>query len=299
MSPITTPAGPKGLYPDRTFLARDVVPDALIYLVATIAGSIEGDEPAVRVPYVAEDPTVGFVPEGAEITVDDPTLDEIEVRTGKLAVITRMSNEAATYGDANQLIANSLSRAVTVKGDTAFLSNPAVPGPPGLLNVPGIADGGTLGADLDAVLDAITAVEVNGGTVTNIVTDPASWGVIGSIKAQTGSAVPLLGAPAEQTERRLYGVPVVVSAQMPPGNLLVVDRSQVIAAVGPVKLATSPDVYFTSDSLARRVTWRIGWGVVRPDRLAKVSVTIPPPVVADDTARTTSERTARRTQGSS
>lgn len=276
---ITTPAGPKGLYPDKTFIARDVVPDALIFDLATIAGSIEGDEPAVRVPFVTEDPTVGFVAEGAEINVDDPDLDEILVHTGKLAVITKQTNEAASYTEANQLIADSLSRAVTVKGNTALLSNPTPTGgattPTGLLNIAGIVNGGTLSTSLDAINDAITTVEVNGGTATHITMDPASWGVIRGLKASSDSNVPLIGAPSEQTDRRLFGLPVRVTSQMPSGTVLVSDRREIIAAVGAIRLQTSEHVYYTSDSLARRVTWRLGWNVVRPNRLAKVTVDIP------------------------
>lgn len=271
---ITTSAGPKGLYPDQTFVPEDIVPDALIYQLATVAGGIEGDEPAVRVPYVVEDPAVGFVPEGAEIDVDNPELDEIVVRTGKLAVISRQSNESARYGEAARMVAQSLARAVTVKANTALLGNTA--DPTGLLNLTGINDAGTLGADnLDAIGDAITAVEVAGGNATHITMDPASWGVIRGMKTATGSALPLLGAPADQAERRLFGVPVIVTPQMTPGNVLVTDQSTIIAAAGPIRLAQSEHVYYTTDSLARRVTWRIGWGVVHPSRLAKVSVTLP------------------------
>lgn len=270
----TTPTGPKGLYPDQTFVAADVVPDALVYQLATVAGNIEGDEPALRVPFVAEDPAAGFVPEGNEITPEDPDLDEILVNTGKIAVLTRMSNEAARYPDAADLVATSLSRAVTVKANTALLGNTA--NPTGLLNVTGIHDGGTLAGDnLDALANAITAVEVAGGTVTDITMDPASWGVLRNLKTQEGSALPLLGAPADQADRRLFGVPVTVTPQMATGTVLVSDRTTIVAAVGPLRLAQSDDHYFDSDSIARRVTWRIGWGVVHPTRLARVGVTIP------------------------
>lgn len=271
---ITTPAGPKGLFPDQTFVARDVVPDALIYSLATVAGNVEGDEPALRVPYVTEDPDVGFVPEGAEIDVDNPELDEILIQTGKLAVITKMSNEAARYADAANIVADSLSRAVTVKANTALLGNTA--NPTGLLNVAGIHDGGTLaGGNLDALADALTAVEVAGGTATHITMDPASWGVLRTLKQSDGSAMPLLGAPADQTDRRLFGVNVIVTPAMPAGTVLVSDFREIVAAVGPLRLAQSTDPYFTSDSVARRVTWRMGWGVVHPSRLAKVTVTLP------------------------
>lgn len=273
---ITTPAGPKGLYPDQTFLAADIVPDALLYQVATIAGSIEGDEPAIRVPYVKTDPTVGFVPEGDEITVSDPALDELVIRTGKLAVITRQTNESAAYADAAALTATSMARAITVKGNTALLSNAAADTEPtGLLNITGITDAGALGTNLDVIGDAITALEVAGGTSTHVIASPDAWGTIRGLKSATGSNLPLIGAPADQTERRLFGLPVIVSAQMPTGTVLIVDRANLIAAAGPIRLATSDQVYFGSDSLARRATWRIGWEVLDPARIAKVTVTEP------------------------
>lgn len=272
---LTTGTGPKGLYPDESFNALDVVPEALLYQLATIAGSVQGDEPAVRVPYVAEDPSVGFVAEGAQIDTDNPELDEIVVNTGKLAVISRQSNESASYGQANTVIANSLSRAVTVRANTALLANPE--SPTGLLNTAGIQDAGTLEAgNLDVIADAITAIEIAGGTATHITMDPASWGTIQNIKIQDGSALPLLGAPADQTERRLFGVPVIVSAQMAEGNILVSDQSQIIAVAGQIQLMQSDHYFYGLDSLARRVTWRVGWGVVRPDRLAKIAVTNTP-----------------------
>lgn len=273
MTLLNTTAGPKGLYPDQTFLAADVVPDALIYQLATLAGSIEGDEPAIRVPYVKTDPTVGFVPEGDVITPSDPELDELVIRTGKLAVLTRQTNESSAYGPASSLAANSMARALTIKGNSALLSNATAAGQPtGLLNIAGITDAGTLTTDLDAIGDAITALEVAGGTATHVIAAPDAWGTIRGLKAATGSNLPLIGAPSDQTDRRLFGLPVLVSPQMAAGTVLVSDRANIIAAVGQIKLATSDQVYFNSDSLARRATWRIGWEVLDPKRLAKVTV---------------------------
>lgn len=78
----------------------------------------------------------------------------------KVAHISKQTNESAEYSDAAQLIATSLARAVTLKGNTAFLSNASAP--TGLLNIAGVVDGGTLGTNLDVLSDAITSVEVNG-----------------------------------------------------------------------------------------------------------------------------------------
>lgn len=266
-------SGPRGLYPDQTFVARDLVPEALLFTLTTTAGGIEGDTPVVRVPFVQADPTSAFVAEGSPITATDPTLNEVTVSTAKIATLTKISREAASYLDASTLVSDSLLRSVVVKANNALLTNAS--GPTGLLNVSGIVDGGTLDADyLDAIASAITAVEVNGGTATHIVADPASFGVLRLMKTATGSALPLLGAPAAQTGRQLFGVPVVVSASMSSGKVLVIDSTNIVSASGPVSLATSEDVYFESDSRAIRVTWRIGWKVIRPNRMAKITVTI-------------------------
>lgn len=268
-----TPTGPKALYPDTTYPAQELIPEALIFELATIAGNIEGDEPSIRVPYIASDQGAGFVPEGSDIPESDPDLAEILVNTGKLAILSKISNEARSYPDARDLLSTSMRKAMMIKANTALLSNAS--DPTGLHNVAGIEDAGTLGDNLDAIGDAITAVEVNGGQATGIVTDPASWGVLRALKTATGSAQPLLGAPADQTERRLFGVPVIVSAQAAPGSLLVVDRSEIIAAAGELRLAVSEGVYFGSDSYGVRLTWRMGWNVIHPNRLAKVAITLP------------------------
>lgn len=268
-----TTAGPRGLYPDQTFVARDLVPEALLFNITTNAGGIEGDVPTIRVPFVQADPTSAFVAEGSPISAADPTLAEVSVSTAKVATLTKISREAASYLDASTLVSDSLLRSVVVKANNALLTNAS--GPTGLLNVSGIVDGGTLDADnLDAIASAITAVELNGGTPTHIVADPGSFGVMRLMKTATGSALPLLGAPADQTGRQLFGLPVVVTASMSSGKVLVLDSTNIVSASGPVNLATSEDVYFDSDSRAVRVTWRIGWKVIRPNRMAKVAVTI-------------------------
>jgi HK97 family phage major capsid protein len=231
----------------------------------------------LKVPYVSQDVAAGFVAEGAVITEAGPALDELLVSTAKIAVLTRMSHEAYSSKTADQIVSVSLRRSLISKADAAYVANPAGgPGPVGLVNTPGVVAGGTLAAgdSLDVVAEAVTAVEVNGGTPTHLICDPASWGVIQTLKQATGSNLPLIGAPAETTERKLFGLPVMVSAAVPAGNLLVVDQAEVMAAVSPLAVAVSQDVYFDSDSVAIRATFRVGWGLPRPDRTAKITVTV-------------------------
>lgn len=269
----TTPAGPKGLYPDQSFIAKDLVPDSLLLQITTPTVQIEGDEPVVRVPFVAEDPSVGFVPEGEIIPQAEAAFSELLIGTDKIAVLSRMSREAATHSGVETPISDSMRRAIIVKADAALLSNATAP--TGLLNTPGLIDAGTMAAtDLDVLSDAITEVEANGGTVTNLVMDPRSWGALRKLKTGTDSAQLLLGSPAEQTQRQLFGVPVNVSAQMPEGRILVIDRTNVLSSNSGVRLDKSTDAFFDRDSIALRASWRIGWGVLRPERLASVTVSL-------------------------
>ena len=259
----------KAFYPDTTLNPNEVIPEALVYKIATVAASnIEGDAPAVRVPYVKADPTSGFTDEGADISPSDATLDEITVVTRKIAVLTKQSRESMSYDAAADSLAASLQRSVIIKANTALLSNSGTPA--GLLTIPGIIDAGKVTDNFDAISDAITKIEVNGGTASCIVTDPASWGVLCKLKTANGTLQ--LGSPAEQAERRLFGLPVYTSAQMTPGQMLVIDSTTLIAAVGDIQVDTSEDYYFSSDSIARRITWRLGWNLVHPDRVAKITV---------------------------
>lgn len=269
-----TSNGPKALYPDATFTPADIVPEALINQITTPTVGIEGDQPVVRVPYVTEDPTVGFVPEGTEIPASDTTLSELLVHTRKLAVLQPISREAAAYSGTESIISNSMRRAVTIKADNALLNNPD--NPTGLLNTKGITDAGTMNTgDLDVLSDAITTVETNGATVTHIIMSPDVWGKLRNLKTITGSAQLLLGNPAEQTTKQLFGIPVIVTKQMPAGTIMVLDRNDVLSSLGDIQVANSTDAAFRSDQILYRVMWRFGFAPIHPNRIAKITLTKP------------------------
>lgn len=268
---INTSPDLKSLYPDQTFNAEEVMPEALIFQLTTLAGAVEGDAPVVRIPYVAADPEAGFVDEGAKITESDPVLDELTVSTDKVAVLTRTSNEAMRNSPgSNGVLSTSLRRAVTVKGNNALLSNPG--NPTGLMGLAGISDGGTLGTNLDAVDEAIAAIEVAGGKPTHIVANPADWAKVRALKSGDGSNIPLLGAPAEQTEKQVFGLEVITTPSLAPGTILITSKGSIYSAAGELNLAVSPDHFFDYDSTAIRATWRFGWAVIDPKHIAKVTV---------------------------
>lgn len=269
----------KSLYPDQVFVYNEAVPDALIAnpLVATVAGEIEGDAPRVRVPYIKTDPTSGFVKEGADITDGGGELDEVLISTGKIATVVKQSNESASFETASQLIAAGVSRSIITSADNAFLNNAknedtdAQNGPVGILNTEGIPAIQTTGEGIvDAVADAKAAIGGNGGIPTAIVANYAVEAILRKLKTTDGRG--LLIDPVEAGELSIHGLPVIVNRAMPNNTLLVVSAGEIVAAVGTVNLAVSTDALFTSDSLIRRATWRIGAKVIHPNRLAKLTI---------------------------
>lgn len=269
----------KSLYPDQVFVYAEAVPDALIAnpLVATVAGEIEGDAPRVRVPYIKTDPTAGFVKEGADITDGGGALDEVLISTGKIATVVKQSNESASFETASQLIAAGVSRSIVTSADDAFLNNAksddtdAQNGPVGILNTEGIPATQTTGEGIvDAVADAKAAIGGNGGIPTAIVVNYAVEAILRKLKTTDGRG--LLIDPVESGELSIHGLPVIVNRAMPNNTLLMVSAGEIVAAVGTVNLAVSTDALFTSDSLIRRATWRIGAKVIHPNRLAKLTI---------------------------
>lgn len=258
----------KGIYPDATFVPTDIVPDALPLLVGTQGGSVEGDAPVVRVPYVKDEPDAEFVAEGEAAAFSEPTFDELLIGTRKLMVLSRQSREAAESAVSAELLAASMGNALIRKANNAFINGTE---PDGLAAITNVTEAGKLGKDLDVLVDAITGIEVAGGTATDIITDPVTWATIVKMKAATGSNLPLIGSPAELANRTLYGCTVHVSADVAAKTMLVVDSSAVIVAAGEIQVAVSDDAFFQADVIARRLTWRLGWGVTNPKRLARIT----------------------------
>ncbi|MFC5998275.1 phage major capsid protein [Quadrisphaera sp. GCM10027208] len=263
----------------NTFAPEDAVPEALILQTSTRLGEVEGDAPAVRVAFVDDD-DAQFTAEGADIPEADPALNEVLVYTGKITQLVHLSREQFLQAGTADKIAQSVRRAVTKKADQAYLAQaapvtPAVTPPAGLLNITGIEPGGAVADDLDVLVDLLATLEGNGATPSHIILDPTGWASLRKFKTATGEATSLLGAGTTDAQRMLLDLPVIVSGAMTAGSGLVIDKSAVASAVGAVSVAQSEHVYFASDGVALRCTWRIGWNVVRPDRLGSFTVTEP------------------------
>lgn len=278
MATQTTITTPKGLHLDVLgFSPAEVIPNWIGLTASTRAGVVEGDEPAVRVPFLNFDDDATFVAEGTPITEADPDASEVVIATGKVAVLAKVSREQYEQDGAASLLSDSVRRSILRKANGAFVAQvaptaPAMNPPAGLLNL-GITDGGTIAADLDELVDAIATIENADGTATSIIASPAAWAALSKLKTGTGSAQSLLGAGTDAPIRQLLGLPVQVTKAVPTGQLLVLDQGAVLSAYGEVKLAVSDQAYFGSDSIGLRATFRFGQQVVDGDRVVKLSVT--------------------------
>lgn len=278
MATETTLTSARAWSPDvQGFHPGDVIPDALVIATSTVSGQVEGDAPAVRVPYVV-DAAAGFVTEGEDIDEADPNLAEVVVYTGKVSQLVKLSREQWSQEVTSGLMSASVARAVTRAANAAYIaqaapSSPAVTPPAGLLNIAGILDEfGDIETDLDPLADAITAIEENDGTPSHIIASPSAWGALRKLKVGTDRNDSLLGAGTVDLDKRLLGLPVLTTPAVPAGKLLVVDQSAIVSAVGLVMVATSEHYYFRSDGVALRCTWRFGANCVHPDRLAVLQI---------------------------
>lgn len=261
MTETTLTAG-KGWAPDvKGFVASEVLPGLLITEITTVAGAVEGDEVALRVPYVG-DVATELIAEGAPLTEQDASLHEVVVNTHKVGSLVVLSNELAR-NSGEGILADGLSRNVVIGANNALLNHASAP--TGILHNANITDGGALGDNLDAVSNAIWGIVEAGGTADYILAAPSAMGALSTLKAGTGSNQSLV------TEPVLYGLNVHVTNAMPADTILVGSRSAVVSAVGPVLLAKSSEYAFDRDARAVRVTFRSGWTVTNGDRLVKIS----------------------------
>lgn len=262
-----------------TFAPSDVIPEALILQCSTVAGRVEGDAPVVRVAYV-EDDEAQITAEGAEIPEGEPELAERLVYTSKVTQLVRLSREQFEQENTANELSKSVARAIVRRADAAFIKEPDPSPDPapaaGIRNVSGIVAGDPIAGSLDALVDLIAELESNLSMPSHIIVDPLGWGQLRKLKTNdSDSNQSLLGAGVTDAVPMLLSLPVIINPNLNAFTGVVVDRSAVVSAVGPVVVATSEHQYFSSDSILLRATWRTGHVVVRPERIGKFTITAP------------------------
>lgn len=278
MTTITTNFSAGAHRPDvYTYAATDAVPLAAILQATTVAGRVEGDAPSMHVGYVKDD-DAQFTAEGDEIPEAEPQLAEVLVHTAKITKLVRVSNEQWNQDQAAGQLAQSVARAVTRRADLAFLAEPApaegaVAPVAGLSNTAGLVDGGTVTKNLDALVDLVAQLETNLATPSHIIVNPLTWAALRRFKVGgTSTNESLLGAGTTDAVPMLLSLPVLVNTAVPANVGFVLDQTAIVSAVGDVRVANSEHVFFGSDSVALRATWRLGHAVVRPERIGTFTV---------------------------
>ncbi|WP_286689677.1 MULTISPECIES: phage major capsid protein [unclassified Aeromicrobium] len=263
----TTSTSAAAWRPDQTaYFDLDRMPDLLLPQVATVAGSVEGDAVAVRVPYVETDGISSVVAEGAPITESDPEFAEVVVMTRKIATLSVVSLEQYRQPEARHLILESLQRSVTREANKEFIS--AV----GALSADFIS-GGTLGENLDSISDAVAEIEANDGRASHIVMPASAWQTLAKVKQATGSNMPLLGVGTNSTEgsrRSIFDLPVILSATAPA--VYVLSKGDLLAATGQIAVSISEHAAFNRDAVSMRSTLRFGIAPSRPERHAVIAL---------------------------
>lgn len=169
MATETTLTSAKAWAPDLTSVApEDAVPDALILATSTVAGTVEGDAPAVRVQYV-DDASAGFVTEGTDISEADPDLAEVVVHTGKVSQLIKLSREQWTQPNASELLAASVRRAVTRAANIAYIEQPDPRGEVQTVTLTGSPSGGTFTLSYGSATSSAIAYNATAGTVQTAV----------------------------------------------------------------------------------------------------------------------------------
>jgi len=198
----------------------------------------------VRVPRIVNGVTAGFVAEGAQITDGDVAFDEVTLLPSALKglkVLVKLSNElirTSVIGLESVLrtrlvtdVANALDAALW---DGAGTSNTVK----GILRQTGITTGTLSLSDPDSLIDGLAAAQGNKVTPTHWVMTSSSWATLRKNKtAATGSKQYLFdpnGGIAGGTELRLFGLPVIVTDNIPAvstkNRVALVDFSKVVVA---------------------------------------------------------------------
>lgn len=231
-----------------------------------------------RIPVIEADSAAEWTPEGAEITPSDPTVFEEIVRPQAVKGLTKVSTELSedSSPEAAATVGQGLARSVARKIDTAFFGNTTTNGPDGLrsLGAVQIVDAGSTFGNVDPFLEAISLLESVGSTATAFCASAATVLTLAQLKEQAGSNKPLLQPdPTQPVRRTIQGVPLwsLPAGVIADGTVWALDKAKVFAVMRrDVTLDVDPSFYFGSDSLAVRVTCRVGFGFPHEEAIVKV-----------------------------
>lgn len=274
---ITTTTAASGWSPDVNYYqAADFIPESLLLQTATIAGEIDGDSTTCKVAFIRDSGSTGagatVKRELEQLDDEEPDMADLELRTVKLGRLATVSSEMFEKPNTASQLAASFCRDLTRRADVAYMD-----GIDGLLvgmrNLAGATKAAApVATNLDSLVDLLAELECAGAHPTHVVVDPRSWASLRKLKTANDHNSTLLPSGADDTQPKLLGLTVLRSEFMTPGSGLVLDKSEVVSAVGPVKIAQSEHAQFARDGIVLRATMRIAWGCPKPERTGVFTV---------------------------
>ena len=281
MSTYTSTSTVGGLLPEEWGpLLIEPVKTASLAFNPAVSTTIETESHIFHIPVVNTDAAASWVAEGSEITPTDPAISELNVTPSKVAGLVVISSELANDSNpaAAEVVGNGLARSIAQQVDTAFFGSLSSPAPAGLGSLTNSAVNriiaGVTPTTLDAFASAISLVEQDGTEITAFCANPADALTIQTIKSGSGFATPLLGTDASNgTSRQILGIPLLVSAKVPQGNIygVAAERNFVVLRTQAEVIADG-SVFFTSDRVAVRATMRVGFGFPTPKAVARIAL---------------------------
>ncbi|PJM79023.1 phage major capsid protein [Bifidobacterium scaligerum] len=270
----TTLAAANAFRPDSIVPVQEAVPEALALdtRVCTLAGTIEGDAPAIRLPIIGKDPEATVTGEGQTIPESAPALSEVVVRTVKVGMVCEVSREAYTNAQTSGSITDASRRAVTRKLDSLLIDKKTeTTSGPGIAHTHGLTEiTGAYGTD--PILDGIAGVADHNASPTAIIMNFSTWAKLLKVKGTDGRGL-IAPEVANTPASGLFGIPVVVNSAAPADTAIIVDSSTILVAMSDIRADVGDGDAFRRDSLIIRVTGRIGMGYTDPAKIAKITFT--------------------------
>lgn len=243
-----------------------VEPLARAAVAMQISNIVMTDTNTTRFPIVVSDAASGWTAEGAEITVSDPDLDELEVTPKKLAALVVVSNEllADSNPSAATVVGDSIVRDLAQKLDRAFFGASVMNGPGGLDGLAGVqrVDAGSI-TNLDPFAAALSKLEVVDASLDRaFVAHPNTLLALSELKIGSSYNLPLLGPDAASpTKRSILGTPIYWSPYVEEGLVWLVARSKSFVVMrNDTSVVTDTSAFFSSDRTAIRATMRVSFG---------------------------------------
>lgn len=278
MTLLTTSAGADAILPEThaQLITLPVESGSVAFRASTLLVVNTTD---TYIPRIKTDPTAAWVAEGDEISLSDPTIDDVKVTPRKVAGITAITREmAADSSPAAQKVAgDGIARDIARKVDAAFFGNTTANGPSGLGSLSGTGTVAVTGAfaNLDPFAEAISNAEQVGAQLTAFVANPADVLELAQLKEGTGSNRGLLGSdPTNASKRQIAGVELISSPDVAAGTVWGIPAARVfVVRREDVTLEVDRSVFFTSDRVAIKAVMRVGFAFPHPAAIQKITVT--------------------------